>query len=206
MDQSVAAIVQGALEANRALRMQGLWNRVRIDVVEFIELYEDIAIQAIHAATNMAERLHMDLEVDESIEVLPYLRVLEGGRFQRPANEYVTGWWRRLQITCKQRDNQAEFDGDLHFLTLTDRARAEETLRSTQRPLIDRFIAEAVRSSSYNENIASTLYELLIPNPVKDQARDEADLVLIVDSEAAQYPWNFWPNGHAKESGRSLHP
>jgi tetratricopeptide (TPR) repeat protein len=191
LDNSVAAIIQGAIEAKRALRLQGLWNQVRIDVVEFIELYEDVAIRAIHAATNLEERLDADLEDDESIDVLPYLLVLEGGRFQRPANQYLTGWWRRLQITCRENEAQAEATGGLHFLALTDRARAEETVRAAQLPLINQLIEQVVRSPLYNENIAATLFELLIPNVVKEQLRDEADLVLILDSEAAQYPWEL---------------
>jgi CHAT domain-containing protein len=191
LDNSIAAIVQGAIEANRVLRLQGLWERVRIDAVEFVEIYEDIAIQAIHAATTLKERLDADLEDDESIEVLPYLLILEGGRFQRPASPYLSGWWRRLQITRRQNEDGGGATAGLHFLTLTDRARAEETVRATQLPLINQLIEQAVQSPVYNKNLASTLFELLVPNIVKEQTKDEADLVLILDSEAAQYPWEL---------------
>src|SRR6202035_1328226 len=34
-------------------------------------------------------------------------------------------------------------------------------------------------------------FELRVPNPFKDQAREAADLVLMLDAVAAQYPWEL---------------
>jgi CHAT domain-containing protein len=189
---AVTVIVQAIIEANRTLRSQGLWDQVRIDAVEFVELYEDIAIEAAHASARLEERLHLDLEENESIAVVPYLRVLKGGRYQQPANPYATGWWRRIQIAQAPTTGSGETEtADLQFLVLTDRARAEQSLRFTQRALIDQFIDAAIQSPGYNPDVASTLFELLIPSSMKELARDETDLVLVLDQAAAQYPWEL---------------
>jgi hypothetical protein len=186
IENSVTAIVQGVVHANRALRNQGLWNRVRIDAVELIELYEDITIEAMHAVARLVEHPPRDLSADEVIVAEPaYLRAVEGGRYyQRPANPYATGWWRRIQIT-------GDGGRGLQYLVMTDRARAEETLQPTQCALIDQFVDRAARLSDYDESLAVTLFELLVPNPLKDQAREAANLVLVVDQAAAQYPWEL---------------
>lgn len=188
IESSVAAVIQGAVEANHALKAQGMWDRVRIDAIEFIELHEDLAIAAIRAACNLERLPPTELGENEHIEVVPrYLISREGRLFHRPANQYSTGWWRRIQIT---RANE-ESGGDLNFLTLTDRARAEDRLESTQRRLVDQLVASAIGSTSYDADLCATLYELLIPNLLKDQASIEANLALILDSEAAQYPWEL---------------
>ena len=44
MRGAVAAIVQGAIMANRILRERTMWAKVRIDEVEFNEQREDIGI------------------------------------------------------------------------------------------------------------------------------------------------------------------
>lgn len=192
VDSAVSAIIQGAIQANQALRARKLWERVRIDEVQIVELYEDVAIQAARAAHNLEQRPPTEITEQEKLMVEPpYLESLGGGRFQRPANQYARGWWRRIQITGERDHRSGARTGNLHYLSLTDRARAEDTLQSTQRELINGFIEKAVHSSTYDEKLASTLFELLFPNVLKEQTQVEASMVLVVDQDAAQYPWEL---------------
>ncbi len=190
IETSVAAIIEGALHANRALKAQGLWERVRIDKIEFVELHEDLAIAAIRAAHNLERVPPHELEEGERIDVTPpYLVAREGGLFHRPANQYSTGWWRRIQITSVGDEEKGE--AGFNFLTLTDRARAEDRLESMQRRLVDRLIASAIESPVFEAELCVTLYELLIPNLMKDQSSVEANVALVLDSASAQYPWEL---------------
>ncbi len=256
VENSVSAIIQGAIQANRALREQKLWeNHVRIDKIEIVELFDDTAIQAVHAIQDIKRQTPLELEDNEVIEISPsYLITHRSGRFQRPYNQYRTGWWRRIQITGEmdddgqdsrprsylsmppgfqndawllnaqrefidrlvteavrspeqrqqiaamledyfnQDDLQSDTGGNLRFLNLTDIARAEDTLQATQRPLIDKMVAEKIDSPDYNENLAVALFELLVPNTIKGHTQIEADLVLVLDSDSAQYPWEMLAN------------
>ena len=54
---SMAAIVSGVFAANRLLRQRDLFRQVRIEEVQFIELYEDLAIEAAHAARDLETQL-----------------------------------------------------------------------------------------------------------------------------------------------------
>ncbi|WP_422081471.1 CHAT domain-containing protein [Ulvibacterium sp.] len=84
----------------------------------------------------------------------------------------------------------------LKFISLTDRARAEEQIKSTQRSLIDRLIEASVRVTTWDKETARTLFHLLIPNNFKDYATDNKNILLIVDEQSASYPWEIlhYPN------------
>ena len=121
------------------------------------------------------------------------LRLLAGRLRRQPVvQEYANNWWRRVEIT-------AEKNGDLHFVALTDRARAEVRHQFLQRKLIDGFVRESITTTQYNADFAATLFELLFPNAFKAQTGESADLVLVVDAESAQYPWELLAQRSAGE-------
>jgi tetratricopeptide (TPR) repeat protein len=64
-------------------------------------------------------------------------------------------------------------------------------LLATQRALLDQFIQQSILTTRDNRAAARTLFELLLPNEIKDQAPDQDDTVLILDEEAARYPWEL---------------
>jgi CHAT domain-containing protein/pimeloyl-ACP methyl ester carboxylesterase len=191
VESSLGAVTKGALLANRILRQQGLWDRVRVDAVEFIEIYEDIAIHAARALQSVQQHVRLILDEDEGIESAAQLRVIEGGMQGQPVDEYSTGWWRRLQISEISRKQSEQEAGGLKFVALTDRARAEQTLQATQRKLVNQFVTRAIHESAYREELPATLYELLLPNALKDQSQEIANLLLVLDSHAARYPWEM---------------
>ncbi|MCC6389443.1 MAG: CHAT domain-containing protein [Bryobacterales bacterium] len=198
VSESVAAIVQAAIEANRVLRKRNLWDKVRIDEVQFIELLEDTAIEAAHAAAALPERLRSNLEPRERIEFDNQLRTLPGGLWNRPPDGYAGGWWRRIQIggeelelpETRERAAAPRQLTRLTFLSLTDRARAEETAVDTQDPLMKEMLLQSTTRPDYDPESATALFELLVPNPVKEQVRG-ANLVLVVDETSANYPWEL---------------
>jgi CHAT domain-containing protein len=189
IDASITAIVKGALLANRSLRDLKLLDRVRIEEIEFIELYEDIATYAAHVVKRLETTLGSFIQPGEEVRGHPHLRALEGGLLQRPVEEYNTGWWRRIQIS--QIDPTQTNTGDLRFVNLTDRARAEETLQATQRKLIDAFVDAAIRQTRQEDRIGTSLFELLLPNTFKVESRETANMLFVLDGNAAQYPWEM---------------
>lgn len=195
VDDSISAIVKGAMAANWALYDRGLWNQVRIDRVEFVELYEDIATHAAHIITDLPSRLSGQRS-RERIQSLDHLRTIEGGLPGSPAPAYNAGWWRRLQITTPEDEKgkateTSQDAGGLHFVMLTDRARAEETLQATQQKLVDQFIQQTIHEPEYSPDISATLYELLLPNTFKNQSQETGNLVLVLDSASSRYPWEM---------------
>jgi len=192
VESSVASIVKGAVLANRVLRDQDLWKRVRIDEVQFVELYEDIAAHIGQIVRDLRDDpLSIGLEKAEVIEPRDRLRTLEGGQLRSPASAYDSGWWRRVQISEIGKEPGVKLAGGLEFVLLTDRARAEQTRQAIQRPLVDGLVAEAIRRNDFRADLHATLYEVLLPNTIKDQVKETANLMLVLDPVAANYPWEM---------------
>ncbi|MFN0085837.1 MAG: CHAT domain-containing protein [Blastocatellia bacterium] len=188
MKDSISALIQGAMQANRILQEQGLWSKVRIDHLEVVEIYEDCAIESIHAAHRISKDPPLDFTDRVKIKIEPRELVgIGGGRYQRPPSDYDTYWWSRIQVSAA-RDPRTGQDGGLEFLLLTDRARAEASTQGTQRQLVDQMVGRAIDDTRYDPKLSCSLFELLIPNALKDHAEN---VQLLVDRDSAQYPWEL---------------
>ena len=178
---SVAAIMRGVIDANRYIEESGHKECARIVEVEFVELYEDRAIHAVRTLANL--RSAPEISRAFAIESDPLVLPLEGG-MRRASFSEDDPWWQRLQIT---EDKEAR----LSFNLLTDRARAEVYLLQSQRNLADQFITDMSETIASNEGVAITLFEMLIPNELKEYTPDRRDVVLVLNDAAARYPWEM---------------
>jgi pentatricopeptide repeat protein len=152
----------------------------RIVTVQLLELYEDRAIQAAHTLREMARssEFRNDFVFDE---------VLGTGNDgeRRVTFDEITGWWQRVRIA---RDEKTD---ELTFEALTDRARAEASLLPTQRLMVQGLLERASRSTATDLALSATLFELLVPRALKEQAPDRRPLVLLVDDTSATLPWEL---------------
>jgi CHAT domain-containing protein/pimeloyl-ACP methyl ester carboxylesterase len=179
VEDSLSAILRGVARANRTLTESGPGKRVIFTAVDVLELWEDRAVLAAHALPRLTE----DPLLRGVFEIEPTIRQTSGWR-KRVTFEEPGGWYQRLQIT-------AQADGALRFQALTNRARAEVSLQPTQRALVDQFIARAIADPSNDQQTTRTLFELLMPNLLKEQAANRQALVLVVNDNAARYPWEM---------------
>lgn len=178
---SMEALLRAALAANRKLEDAKLDQQVLIDHVEFMELYEDVAIGA-------AKELAMLVEGAELGSRLLWKEstVLEGeGRRQRSRFDADQSWWQRIEVT---EDRKAD---RLRFVTTADRARAEEELAEGQLRMADRFIAQACGSAAASTEVSKTLFEMLLPHRLKQSSPDQRDIVLLLDEASARFPWEL---------------
>jgi CHAT domain-containing protein/pimeloyl-ACP methyl ester carboxylesterase len=179
---SVEAILRGALDANEQLMGADLDNRVTIDRVEFLELYEDMALAAAHAMRSIL----MDGELATLIRWPDQVMGQAQAGRRRVQFDESPGWWHRLEISeNKYRPNT------LRFVFATDRARAEESLSQGQLSLAEAYIKRASASAQSNQEASRTLNEMLLPVRVREQAPLQSDQVLLVDGFSARYPWEL---------------
>ncbi|HRP97479.1 MAG TPA: CHAT domain-containing protein, partial [Rhodocyclaceae bacterium] len=178
---ALEAMLRAAVAANQRLQQAALDDRVLIDRIEFIELFEDVALSAAAAL----EQVLASGELAESVRwPTPVVGSGEGGR-RRARFDEPPEWWHRLAIS-----EQPQPEG-LRFNFTTDRARAEQTLATGQLALAESFIREASRSPRANREAAHTLFEMLLPLRLKEMGPRQANLVLIVDERSARYPWEL---------------
>lgn len=177
--EAVTALVRGVLKANVALHANGSANPVTFDRLELIELYEDRAIQAMRSL----HLLRQDPDLRDKILPDRMLSICNSG-MRRASYEEDPGWWHRIQIT--ETDS-----GEIKYVVLTNRARAEGQLQQTRRPLIDALVEQAAAPDVDNEGLGNTLFELLIPNDLKDASPEMNNVMFIVDKATARYPWEL---------------
>lgn len=179
IEDSLTGLLRGMQRAVEALAGSAYGTRVRFDELELIEIYEDRAIETVHALQGLARLVEF-----RDLFVAPdRVDAGTGGR-RRARFEEAPDWWQRLQITRSD-------EGGLRFVSLTQRARAETRLQALQRPLVDRFLDQAREGTAAGDDIGVTLFELLLPNELKAFAPEQSDLVMIVDAESARYPWEL---------------
>ena len=181
VEDSLTGILRGIAHAKTWLHESGYDERVSIDNVEFLELYEDRAIQAAHALGRV--RNAPEISRGFVIDVFPRINRLDGGR-RRASYSEDDPWWQRLEII----EDSAQ---RLRFNLLTDRARAEVYTQSSQRSLADQFITDMVKTNATSPEVAATLFEMLIPNEIKEYAPDQRDVLLVLNEAAARYPWEM---------------
>ena len=191
IESAVAAIVAGAVLANRALAEGELLDKVCVDAVEFVEIYGDLATQAAHALDRINQFLRITPASNEVIQADPFLKPGEGGYAGQPPGDYDASWWQRIQIKATADQGADGRGGELQFLLLTDRARAELTLQATQRALVEQLVEKTIHEPNANLELSATLYELLLPNALKEQPLEASNLLFVVDAQAAQYPWEM---------------
>jgi len=197
---SIHAIVRAAVDVNRALSDARLADRIWIDKIEFIELYEDVAIRAARAVRDLPFTLGAEFGSEVKFGCARQLDTRPGGRFLRPSDPYASGWWQRIAIRKKPSDGTAagapsDAATALQFTVLSDRARLEQDVALGQRALIEQLMTSATSRADYNEELSATLYQVLVPAPIKDRIRRGGDLLLMLDRAGAAYPYELMADG-----------
>ncbi|MEI2733162.1 MAG: CHAT domain-containing protein [Dermatophilaceae bacterium] len=184
---SVQAILTGIQRANDRLRDTAV--PVHIARVQFLELWQDRALQALDAVHKSlaSSALEYAFLAERSLRELP-------GRQRRLVFGDSPGWWQRVRVRC-------ESDGGLTFEASIRRAGAPIRTVPTQRALVDRLVEQLVDSPTPDPAAARALFELLFPNDLKAKAPDTDNVVLVVDPDAARYPWELLDD-HGTEAGR----
>ncbi len=192
VSEAVAALLRGVADANAALASTSVPER--ITEVEFIELWEDRALQAMNALAV----LQSDAEFARTFKFAIELSASKGGRV-RPSISEPPGWWHRLQILGNREPHSTQ--RFLRFTALTRRARMEVRLHATQRTLVDELVSTAVKTTDHSPELSRTLFELLLPADLKSAAPNEDNLVLLLDEESARYPWELLED-HSTVAGK----
>lgn len=187
IEEALRSLARGVVRANALLEETGQARAVRIAELELVEIWEDQAVRAAHALA----QLEQEPELAGQLAWRPTVRRGVGGYGGLRPNADPE-WWHRLQILTSA-------TGSLRFTSLTQRARAEESLLALQRAFVDRFVEQAVGSTARGTSTARTLFEMLVPNRLKDGNEFRSNLVLVVDEHSARFPWELledrWSDG-----------
>jgi len=156
---------RGRQERLRHARYRDYWRRVEITLVESGEGVSPPLVEP---------------EVIEQLIASVSQTIKDQPQEAKPLLDFLARPWRR-----------GTSEGHLRFLAVSDRARAEVMMQPRQLEVVDRLVATSVRETQFKSDAANTLFELLVPNELKDMLAQQSWLVLIVDSDTASYPWEL---------------
>jgi hypothetical protein len=69
-----------------------------------------------------------------------------------------------------------------------------------QRAIVDGFLATVTSSTRLDSQLGGTLFEILVPNRIKELAPERRDLLVQLDAESARYPWEMLFDPLAEDS------
>lgn len=149
-----------------------------------VTLYEEEESRVIAAA----ETLNELLRDKKNLGVVSYdgqIRNADGAYRGRSTDTSGMRGWYRVHITS------GTADGQLSFTLVTDRARNEVNEEPDQRQAVDGLIRAATTSTADQPGLSRALFELMIPNGLKESLHDACGLILSVSADAAVYPWEL---------------
>lgn len=184
---AVSAAISGVRRANR--RIKDLKLRQHISSLTIYELYEDRAVEALHAAT-LLQPVGSIAADDDELEIGQYLDEGVDGRPGTPRSDYYAERWRTIRVSSVS----PEDDSPLRELVFTETghsAGAATRVSVSQHEIVEKLVEQSVQSPLVDKQIYNTLYELLVPRSMKGQGRLSEDIMLMLDEHAASLPFEM---------------
>ncbi|MGG5890102.1 CHAT domain-containing protein [Falsiroseomonas sp. HC035] len=155
--------------------------------IEFVEVIQDRALAIWHAA---AKAVETQPEFGRVFELAPRIETRPGRR-RRGAPGRDNGWW--LPITIRM-TGESRDDRNLVFEVADGLARAETQAVPADLDLVEPLVARAIGDVDVPGAPASAgrvLFEMLLPQSLKDRSAEERNRRLILDERSARFPWEL---------------
>ncbi|MEM6662251.1 MAG: CHAT domain-containing protein [Pseudomonadota bacterium] len=174
LQDSVECLLEGLVRCNRNLPAED-----QIQSLEIIELYDNVAISAARTLQN----LKRTRKFDGQLVIDPVLREGEG---LRQSIDYASerDYYTRIEVI-------ADGSESLKFTVFGDSAVASEQDKRINREAIDTVIRDMTTGTASAMSDSQFLFELMLPGDLKRSSRDRRNLLLILDEDSAQYPWEL---------------
>jgi CHAT domain-containing protein len=185
IENSVRAILEGIQQANSKIRKLQGEDAGIVNVVEFVEKYENRALNCYYALNTLAKE-------NDSITLNKKIKTLFGLE-RRAAPDIADEWWNRINVQLVK----GEKDNYLQFSTSTGGAREELRQLFSSIDIITGLVNEISNNNDWSPESAKAIFELLIPNDFKEQLKKQANINWILDKDTAAYPWELLHDGIA---------
>ena len=206
VEDSVAGIVEGVLQANHALALYESSRAtdgrvVRVTALQFVERFAEQANLAAVALRSLSTAVHLP----SSYETLRSVTVTErpgGLPLGATLNEVAQGW-RRFVITAAETGEPATGgDGNQAGQAVDDRcvtfdiallgreARADRVRHRLDKVMVDALV-DRLATDTGDQRTAGTLYDQLIPHELRSDFQTTSAIQFVVDPTTARYPWEL---------------
>jgi CHAT domain len=207
MGASVEALVRGVLEANARFH-DTTRQDLRVERLRIVELYLDTAITATYALKDLDRQQTLRTAaalLDTQLVSTPTLEQHDGARPRLFDGAAAGGnYWPRLMVTDARRGEAGvEVDNPpapaqpasvatwLRYLHLGQRARVETVEQQRQPGLVEQLVRQQIQDNRWNPDAGRALFHLMVPHALKDTLRHFGQLVVVVDAQTANMPWEL---------------
>ena len=187
IESSMMATISGVNRANEKIKTLSSTDYGTIQHIEFVELYADKALNCLYALNQIAQR------ADTATNIIlgsKKIKQLLGSRKRIPL-DVTEDWWNRITVKHKKVNKDSGELESMVFGASTSDSREEENEIYSSTPLINQFIAEVSTNNQWSSCTAKTLFELLIPNQLKDKLKRKGNISWVLDTKTASYPWEL---------------
>lgn len=187
VEGSLKAIIDGVNRANDKVKMLSDEGYRTVQNIEIIELYADRALNCMYVLNKIANKENSTYNIIIGNKRIKNLLGIQ----KRTPLDNAEGWWNRITIKYKEANEQTGDPSSMVFGSSTGDSREEENELYSSTPLIDLFISEVSSSNQWSACTAKTLFELLIPNNLKEKLKRKGNISWILDTKTASYPWEL---------------
>jgi len=187
VESSMKAVITGVNSANEKIKLLGDDAYHTIRHIEFIERYANRSLNCMYILNEIFNKENINYNIvigNKKIQTRLGIR-------KRIPLDTREDWWNRITVKYKPAN---EHTGELSSMTFgasTSDSREEENQLYSSTPLIDLFISEVSTKNQWSTCTAKTLFELLIPNDLKEKLKRKGNISWILDSKTASYPWEL---------------
>lgn len=187
IENSIKGIIQGTHNANQKIRNLELNNIPQINNIEFVELFEDVAVSALYSIGRIEKQETRSFRI---IMEEKKLHTLLGSKKRIP-NEISSDWWNRITVKKVENNDIEKSVRCLTFSASTSRAQEKEQELISTPALMEGVIYRMSTSNRWTPQSAKAIFELLIPNDFKEQLKRHGNINWILDHYTAEYPWEL---------------
>lgn len=190
VENTVRALLQAVSNANA--KIQAIDEAARlVQHVEFIELYNDIALSCLYALLRLQQEENFAVPI---ILEQQSVKTFFGSKRRLPS-EQRANWWNRINVQLVSKPDLHKDTRCLLFSSSTGAAREEQRELYTSTGIIEQLLSDLSATSSWSRHLAKTVFELLIPNDFKEQLKRQGNINWILDKNTAGYPWELLHDG-----------
>ncbi|MEO6219393.1 MAG: CHAT domain-containing protein, partial [Ginsengibacter sp.] len=187
IENSVRAILQGIQNANNKIKKLRPENSEAVQYLEFIELYEDAALSSFYSLSRIEKEENSPLHIEKDSQKI---RKLLGSK-KRIQSQTTDGWWNRITVQMEKKENDSSKTRSLVFNASTGGARELQRKLKSSPQIIEKIIDDISAKNMWSQELARTVFELLIPNDFKEQLTRQCNINWILDKNTASYPWEL---------------
>jgi hypothetical protein len=187
IESSMKSIIEGVNNANEKITALFKGDCKTIEHIELVELYNYRALSCMYSLSKIIQNENDSFNI---VMGSKQIKNLLGSRKRIPL-DVTEEWWNRITVKFRAAGEDGAEPSSMIFSATTGDSREEENQIYNSTVLIDVFIAEISVQKAWSAQLAKTLFELMIPNGLKEKLKRKGHISWVLDVNTAAFHGNY---------------